>query len=105
MLVDVMHRSPTRCKLEIRGGEADTITTPETTTNSPVDRAGEGTHRHGRMSIGMGLCGTRVQIRHDGESEKYPRENSWYIEDLVASFPSLYTEFEVKPSLKLTNLF
>ncbi|KAF9228976.1 hypothetical protein BS17DRAFT_745166 [Gyrodon lividus] len=45
-----------------------------------------------KLGIGMGLCGTWVQISHDGELKKHPRESYWYIEDLVASFPSFYTE-------------
>ncbi|KIJ63384.1 hypothetical protein HYDPIDRAFT_156232 [Hydnomerulius pinastri MD-312] len=49
-----------------------------------------------KMSIGMGLCGTWVQIRRDGELRKHPRESYWYIEDLVSTFPSFYTESDVR---------
>ncbi|KIK93572.1 hypothetical protein PAXRUDRAFT_33996 [Paxillus rubicundulus Ve08.2h10] len=50
-----------------------------------------------KLSIGMGLCGTWVQMRPDGKLKKRPRECYWYMEDLVATFPSFHTESDVRP--------
>ncbi|KAG9318022.1 hypothetical protein JVU11DRAFT_85 [Chiua virens] len=48
-----------------------------------------------QLVVGMGLCGTWVQIVPDGEDKRHPRTCYWYIESLVASFPSYYTEGEM----------
>ncbi|KAF9239105.1 hypothetical protein BU15DRAFT_47034 [Melanogaster broomeanus] len=53
-----------------------------------------------QLSVGMALCGTWVQLRHDGESKKHPRDSYWYIEGLVASFSSFYTESDIKPEVE-----
>lgn len=46
----------------------------------------------GQLMVGMGVCGTWVQMVSDGGDESHGRESYWYIESLVASFPSYYTE-------------
>ncbi|KAH0830208.1 hypothetical protein J3R83DRAFT_1565 [Lanmaoa asiatica] len=46
----------------------------------------------GQLVVGMGLCGTWVQMVPERGDERHPRECYWYIEGLVASFPSYYTE-------------
>lgn len=45
-----------------------------------------------QLVVGMGVCGTWVQMVPEREDKKHPRECYWYIESLVASFPSYYTE-------------
>lgn len=48
----------------------------------------------GQMVVGMGLCGTWVEMVED--DEKHGRENYWYVESLVGSVPSYYTEGEIE---------
>lgn len=46
----------------------------------------------GQLVAGMGLCGVWVQMVPERGSKRHPRECYWYVEALVASFPSYYTE-------------
>ena len=49
----------------------------------------------GQIVVGMGLCGTWVQMVAEGGDKKHGRACYWYVESLVASFPSYYTEGEM----------
>jgi hypothetical protein len=44
----------------------------------------------GQLVVGMGLCGTWVQMVPEQGGKRHPRACYWYIENLVASFPSYY---------------
>lgn len=48
-----------------------------------------------QLVVGMGLYGTWVQMVPERGGKRHPRESYWYIEGLVASFPSYYTEGEM----------
>lgn len=67
--------------------------------------------------VGLGLCGTWVQIARCEDVEnsittidqgiphvsKHPRDCFWYLEDVVSIFPSFYTESEVEIDLGQTT--
>lgn len=48
-----------------------------------------------QLVLGMVLCGTWVQMVPEQEGERHPGGCYWYIESLVASFPSYYVEGEL----------
>ncbi|KAF8548126.1 hypothetical protein OG21DRAFT_1489645 [Imleria badia] len=49
----------------------------------------------GQLVAGMGLCGTWVQMLPKQGDKSHPKGCYWYIESLVATFPSYYTEGEM----------
>lgn len=49
----------------------------------------------GQLVTGMGLCGTWVQMMPKQGGKRHQRGCYWYIESLVATFPSYYTEGEM----------